>query len=84
MTRIRALRVGGVYILPYKYRGVYAEEKHYAVVVPRVKVAYTSYDCQEVVDELVEVLRRMGVAEVVDSLVVYGVDSVVFYHVVEG
>jgi len=66
MTRIRALRVGGVYILPYKYRGVYAEEKHYAVVVPRVKATYTTYNCVEVVNELVEVLRRMGVAEVVE------------------
>jgi len=64
-ARIRALRVGGVYILPYKYADDFGEVRHYAVVA-RHTVAYTTYDCVEVVDELVEELMRMGVAEVVE------------------
>jgi len=64
--KIKAIRVGNVYIFPYKYSDDFGEVRHYAVVVPRVKAAYTTYDCVEVVDELVEVLRRMGVAEVVE------------------
>jgi len=65
-ARIKALRVGNVYIVPYKYADSFGEVRHYAVVVPRVKAAYTTYNCAEVVDILVEVLKKSGLAEVVE------------------
>jgi len=64
-ARIRALRVGDVYIVPYKYADDWGEVRHYAVVT-RHTAAYTTYNCAEVVGLLVETLKERGVAEVVE------------------
>jgi len=64
-ARIKALKFGDVYIVPYKYVVDWGEVRHYAVVT-RVTAAYTTYNCAEVVDTLVRALEESGVAEVVE------------------
>jgi len=63
--KIRLLKVGDTYIVAYRRRGVYADERHYAVVT-RATVASTTYNCLEVVELLVETLKKSDVAEVVE------------------
>jgi len=65
MARIKALKVGDVYIVAYRRRGIYADERHYAVVA-RTTAAYTTYNCVEAVNILVELLKSGAAAEVVE------------------
>jgi len=56
---MRALKVGDAYVVAYRRPG--EEWRQYAVAASHTTY-YTSYDCLEVVEYLVDLLKRLGVA----------------------
>jgi len=63
---MKALKLGGVYIVAYRRPG--EEWRQYAVATSHTTY-YTSYDCLEVVEYLVELLKELGVAVEVEVAV---------------
>jgi len=56
---MKALKLGDIYIVAYRRLG--EEWRQYAVAASHATY-YTSYDCLEVVEYLVDMLKRLGVA----------------------